>query len=154
MTHLAILEASTCHREILLAMFEEFYASEAVLHPIPQSYHFRTLEELFSVNSLQKCFVFELAGAVVGYALLSCKFSHEAGGMEWWLEEFYIRKAHRGGGLGREFLQVLTQQAAQQKICRLRLEIEPENTRAAQLYESFGFESLPYAQLIRKGDFL
>lgn len=152
MTHLAILDASTCHREILLAMFEEFYASEAVLHSIPQSYHFRTLEELFSVNSLQKCFVFELAGAVVGYALLSCKFSHEAGGRELWLEEFYVRAPYRKQGLGREFLRFLTHWQDKEGICRLRLEVEPENVRAARLYESFGFEPLGYAQMSRKGE--
>ena len=149
-----IRKAILSDASVLGEMFAEFYASPAVLHPVPEDYHQKTLEELFSPGSRQMAYVFEKEGVPVGYALLSCKFSHEAGGMEWWLEEFYVRKAHRGGGLGREFLQVLTQQAAQQKICRLRLEIEPENTRAAQLYESFGFESLPYAQLIRKGDFL
>lgn len=135
-------------------MFREFYDSPAVLHPVPENYHEKTLEELFSPNSRQMAYVFEKEGVPVGYALLSDKFSHEAGGMEWWLEEFYVREAHRGEGLGHEFLQILTQQAVMQNIRRLRLEIEPDNFRAARLYESMGFECLPYAQMIRKGEFL
>lgn len=153
MKDFAILQAGTSHRDCLLAMFEEFYASEAVLQPIPKEYHLRALEELFSPRSLQKCFVFEAGGTAAGYALLSCKFSHEAGGMELWLEEFYVREACRNQGLGQSFLRFLTRLQEQEGICRLRLEVEPENFRAARLYESFGFAPLPYAQMSRKGDF-
>ena len=87
----------------------------------------------------------------MGYALLSSKFSHEAGGRELWLEEFYVRQPYRGQGIGQEFLRFLTRWQDSEKICRLRLEVEPENDRASRLYESFGFEPLGYAQMTRKG---
>ena len=54
----------------------------------------------------------------------------------------------------KEFFRYLTDLADQKGICRLRLEVEPENHRAAKLYESFGFTPLPYAQMTRKGDIL
>lgn len=149
-----ICEVKLSHKKELLSMFEAFYRSEAVLQDIPYDYHLRTLEDLFSPQSLQKAYIFEVDGTAVGYALLSYKFSHEAGGRELWLEEFYVRDAYRRQGLGREFLSFLTRLQKQEGICRLRLEVEPENIRAARLYEEFGFQNLPYAQMSRKGDFL
>lgn len=149
-----ICEAQHCHKKELLSMFEEFYRSEAVLQDIPYDYHLRTLEELFSPQSLQKAYIFKSDGTTVGYALLSYKFSHEAGGKELWLEEFYVRDSHRRRGLGREFLSFLTCLQEREGICRLRLEVEPENIRAVRLYEEFGFQNLPYAQMSRKGVYL
>ena len=87
-------------RTLLNTLFSEFYASDAVLHSIPQSYHDAALDELFSGASRQRAYVLADGETPVGYALLSEKFSHEAGGPELWLEELYLRKAARGKGLG------------------------------------------------------
>ncbi len=146
-----ITNATPAHRAVLRELFEEFYASTAVHAPIPALYHENALDELFSPGSRQRAYVFEAAGNVVGYALLSDKYSHEAGGLEWWLEELYVRPACRGAGLGHEFFQFLIQEADREGVSRLRLEIEPDNDGARRLYESFGFQPLGYSQMAREG---
>ena len=134
-------------RNLLKTMFTEFYTSDAVLHSIPQAYHERALDELFSASSRQRAYLLEDGEMPVGYALLSEKFSHEAGGLELWVEELYLREAARGKGLGSAFFRYLLETAQKEGIARVRLEVEPENTRAAALYAKLGFLPLPYNQM-------
>ena len=140
--------AKNTDRTILNTMFSEFYASDAVLHPVPQRFHNTTLDELFSAHSMQRAYLIEDEEAPVGYALLSLKFSHEAGGMELWLEELYLREVARGRGFGSSFFRFLLDAAKQEGIRRVRLEVEPENTRATALYARLGFKPLAYNQMI------
>lgn len=139
--------ATKTDKNLLYTLFSEFYASPAVLHMIPQSYHKTALKELFSPASRQRAYLLEDGETTVGYALLSEKFSHEAGGMELWLEELYLREAARGKGFGGDFFRFLLDTAKQEGIARVRLEVEPENTRAADLYARVGFQPLPYHQM-------
>ena len=139
--------ATISDRNLLKTMFTEFYDSDAVLHTIPQSYHETALNELFSPASRQRAYLLEDGEMPVGYALLSEKFSHEAGGLELWVEELYLREAARGKGFGSGFFRFLLQTAQREGIARVRLEVEPENARAAMLYARFGFQPLPYNQM-------
>ena len=142
-----IRPAVPADRSVLREMFDEFYSSEAVLHPLPASCHEAALDELFSGGTAQRCFLLTEGDAAAGYALLSPKYSHEAGGAELWLEELYLRETARGKGLGSEFFRFLLAAAQKEGIARVRLEVEPENTRAAALYARLGFQPLPYDQM-------
>ena len=139
--------ATISDRNLLNTMFSEFYASDAVMHTIPQSYHETALNELFSPASRQRAYLLEDGETPVGYALISEKFSHEAGGLELWVEELYLREAARGKRLGSEFFRFLLETAKKEGIARVRLEVEPENHRAAALYAKLGFRPLPYDQM-------
>lgn len=139
--------AKNTDRNLLCTLFSEFYASHAVLHSIPQRHHEAALDELFSTRSTQRAYLLEDGEKAVGYALLSEKFSHEAGGMELWLEELYLRESARGKGFGSAFFRFLLDMAAKERIARVRLEVEPDNIRAAALYAHLGFVPLPYHQM-------
>ena len=139
--------ATISDRNLLKTMFTEFYTSDAVLHSIPQAYHETALDELFSPASRQRAYLLEDGETPVGYALISEKFSHEAGGLELWVEELYLREAARGKGFGSAFFRCLLETAQKEGIARVRLEVEPENTRAAALYAKLGFQTLPYNQM-------
>jgi len=128
-----------------LSMAHEFYAGDAVDHPIPDEFLERTFEELMGGSPYASCFVFEEEGAIRGYALLAKTWSQEAGGMVIWLEELYVRPEFQGRGLGQEFFRFLkeTMQPA-----RFRLETEPHNHRAKALYQRQGFRFLDYESYI------
>ncbi len=132
--------------DILLDMFQKFYKSEAVAHDIPMQYHVNALHELFSYLSLQRCYLIEDEGTIVGYALLSLKFTHDAG-PEIWLEELFLENSCRGKGLGTEFLNFLIQEAEREHFKRIRLEVEPHNDKAAALYSRIGFKPIAYNQM-------
>ena len=68
-------------RDIYIEMAREFYHSDAVLHPIPDEYFVRTVEEAIRSDAYAEIFLFECGGETAGYGLTAKTFSQEAGGM-------------------------------------------------------------------------
>ena len=62
--------------------------------------------------------------------------------------ELFIEPELRGQGLGHAFFDWLF--SAYPDAARFRLEVTPENSRAAALYKRMGFEPLTYCQMIRE----
>ena len=56
-----------------------------------------------------------------------------------------MRQAARSFGCA--FFRFLLETAKKEGITRIRLEVEPENIRAAALYAKLGFQPLPYNQM-------
>ena len=135
-------------RDVYIEMAREFYHSDAVLHPIPDEYFVRTVEEAIRSDAYAEIFLFECGGETAGYGLTAKTCSQEAGGYVWWIEEVYIREKFRSRGLGREFFRYLEEQKGKE-VTRLRLEVEKENTRAVSLYERLGYEVLDYVQMVK-----
>lgn len=135
-------------KEIFLRLTREFYASDAVLHPVPDAYHTNTFEELMRSNQYAEGYLIESEGVPAGYALIAKTFSHECGGIAIWIEEIYILPEFRSQGLGKEFFDFL-ESAYGNVACRFRLELEPENEKAQRLYRRLGFEPLEYKQMVK-----
>lgn len=133
-------------RAEFLAMSEEFYTSDAVLHPVPAAYHERAFDELMRSDVYLECYLMESNGAAVGYALLVKAYSREAGGLNIWVDELYLRPAYRGLGAGTAFFSYLE---SSHPAARYRLEVEPDNERAQNLYRRMGYRPLPYLQMIK-----
>lgn len=136
-------------KEMYKILAKEFYTSEAVLHPIPDSHIESTFQEMMHSDRYAVGYALEQDGIMVGYALLAKTFSQEAGGMVLWLEELYVREQYRGCGLGREFFAFLEEMRGSE-ITRIRLEVEEENKKAVELYQKMGFNWLDYRQLMKE----
>lgn len=132
-------------RALYLALADEFYHSDAVLHPVPPAYLEAAFAEMTRSDVYLQGYILEHEGETAGYAVLAKMFSCEAGGLCVWIEEIYIRAAFRGKGLGGEFLRFCK---AIPDVKRLRLEIEESNTAADALYRRNGFQPLDYAQRV------
>ena len=115
-------------KEIFLALSEEFYASSAVLHPLPRAFHERTFAELMRSDKYAEGFILEEDDTAVGFGLTAKTFSREGGGMVLWLEEY----------------------ARQNNFARIRLEVEEYNVRALALYERLGYQPLDYCQMVKE----
>lgn len=135
-------------KQTVLAMADVFYHSPAVSHPIPLSNFADVYDEMCDGGSARlRGLVFEAKGRAAGYASLSFGYSTEAGGPVVFIEEVYIAPEFRGQGIGAAFFTYLKGEY-HGKAARLRLEVEPDNRRAAALYSRLGFETLPYNQMI------
>lgn len=135
--------------EMYMQMTKEFYDSNAVLHPVPESYRKAGWDELMRSGEYLQCYMIENdENNVVGYALISYTFSPEAGGKAMWLEELFIREKYRCQGYGKQFFAYAEKEIAP-NVKRMRLEIEPDNDRARKLYQSMGYKSLDYAQMVK-----
>ena len=132
-------------------MAEEFYHSDAVLHPIPAEYHRRAFAEMMRSGQYLSGYIFTDGDNTAGFAVTNRMIQHEAGGVMVWVEDLYIRPAYRGQGLGSRFLAWLEEQLRGDAVM-LRLETEPENERAQELYYRLGYENLNYLQMIKRLD--
>ena len=132
-------------------MAEEFYHSDAVLHPIPAEYHRRAFSEMMRSGQYLSGYIFTDGDNTAGFAVTNRMMQHEAGGVMVWVEDLYIRPAYRGQGLGSRFLAWLEEQLRGDAVM-LRLETEPENERAQELYYRLGYENLNYLQMKKRLD--
>lgn len=80
-----------------------------------------------------------LRRAPVGYIALSFGWSIELGGMDGFIDEFFIRENVRGRGMGTEVLMQLLPQLGQSGLKALHLKVNPENETALRLYQRRGF---------------
>ncbi len=135
-------------RELYIEMAREFYHSDAVLHPVPDAFFERTVQEALRSDAYAEIYLFELDGRPAGYGLTAKTFSQEAGGMVLWIEEIYIREAFRSRGLGRDFFAYL-EETQGPGLARFRLEVEEGNRGAVSLYKRLGYQVLDYVQMIK-----
>lgn len=137
-------------KEIFLALSEEFYASSAVLHPLPRAFHERTFAELMRSDKYAEGFILEEDDTAVGFGLTAKTFSREGGGMVLWLEELYILPDYRCRGLGKQYFDFIEEYARKNNFARIRLEVEEYNVRARALYERLGYQPLEYCQMVKE----
>ncbi len=139
-------------RDAFLFLSEMFYSSSAVLHPVPRQNHEDTFTELMRSNEYAEAWIIEAEGNAVGYGLVAKTYSREAGGMVLWIEELFLLENYRSLGFGKEFFAMAERYAFKHGFARIRLEVEPENTRAMALYERLGFKPLDYRQMYKNRD--
>ena len=82
--------------------------------------------------------------APVGYVAISFGWSIELGGLDGVLDEFWIREAVRGRGMGGEALLALQKTLKAAGIVALSLEVARSNETAARLYQRAGFQPRDY----------
>ena len=142
-----IRKLTKADEQLYMAMTEEFYNSEAVLHAIPEENRRACFEELMRSDVYLECYIFETdKGEIAGYALLDKMFSHEVGGILVWVEELYVRPDFQGHGIGGAFFAYLEKNVP---AARYRLETEPENEGARALYKRKGYRELGYLQMVK-----
>lgn len=145
---MTIRNLTQADRAAVLAMVDVFYHSPGVLHQIPTQYFADAFDEMCDGGSGRlRGLVLEVEGKIAGFVQLSFSYSTEAGGGVVLLEEVYISPDYRGQGIGSEVFAFLKKEY-HGKAARIRLEVAPDNTRAAALYEKLGFTYLPYKQMI------
>lgn len=75
----------------------------------------------------------------VGYIIVSFGYSVELGGIDGFIDEFYIRENVRGRGMGGEVLRTLMPALSDYGVKALHLEVSGGNGGARRLYSRLGF---------------
>ncbi len=123
-------------------MMRVFYASPAILHNSSEKVLCRDIDACLCESSLLDGYVFTEEGAIAGYAMTAKSFSTEYGGTCVWIEDLYVKPEYRRKGISRAFFSSLP--SLYPDCVRFKLEVEPENTRAIQVYHECGYSRLPY----------
>lgn len=77
--------------------------------------------------------------APVGYIAISFGYSVELGGIDGFIDEFFIRENVRGRGMGTEVLTSLLPALGEHGVKALHLEVSPKNADAQRVYARAGF---------------
>ncbi len=128
-------------------MVAQFYAEDAAGGPINREKVKRTIAVLGKPSFAGTILMAEGEAGLLGYAIIIHYWSNEFGGWLAFLDELFIDQAYREQGLGTRFIQYIMHEYREQ-IIGVGLEVEPNNTRALQLYERLGFESDGYHHLL------
>lgn len=125
-------------------LMEEFYATDAVATNGSEEIFDADIDACVGSSPYLEGYVFEDDGRVFGYAMLAKSFSTEYGKPCIWIEDIYIKEAHRGEGLGSTFFEIIEKKYAGHIF---RLEVEEENERALHVYKKNGFDFMPYLEM-------
>jgi len=88
------------------------------------------------------CLIAEVASAVVGFALYFYNYSTWRGHAGIFLEDLFVRPAHRGKGAGKALLSAVAERAAAEGCPRLEWAVLDWNKPAIDFYESVGAVAL------------
>jgi len=125
-----------------LAVFEKLehmvVATEALLH-----------EGLFGAHPSCEAIVGEENGEVVTFALFFHNFSTFLTKKGLYLEDLYVKQAHRGKGYGTQMLQRLAQLAVERGCGRFEWSVLDWNEPAIQFYKAMGADVMPDWRICR-----
>jgi len=133
----SLRRADLSHSDLLLAFMREYYAFDHLEFNEPRAR--AALEQLLADDTLGHVWMILDGQDPVGYIVLAFGFSLEFQGRDAFVDEFYIRAAHRGHGLGTEALRSVADTCVGLDIRALHLEVERANQDAQALYRKFGF---------------
>jgi len=125
-----------------LAVFEKLehmvVATEALLH-----------EGLFGMRPACEAIIGEADGEVVTFALFFHNFSTFLTKKGLYLEDLYVRQAHRGQGYGSRMLEHLAGMAVERNCGRFEWSVLDWNEAAIDFYKAKGAEILPDWRICR-----
>ncbi|MBI4963510.1 MAG: GNAT family N-acetyltransferase [Desulfomonile tiedjei] len=110
----------------------------------------RVLADVVADMSRGFLLVARAGGRVVGVAYVATILSVEHCGPVGWLEEIYVTPDCRNRGIGTSLVAAVIKRAEEAAIAAIDLEIDAAHSRAASLYQRFGFLRLDRSRWVRK----
>lgn len=123
----------------LLPLISAYHAFAGI--PLTDEDRRAALDVLFSGEVQAACWLIGPRRAPVGYIAVSFGFSIQLGGRDARIDEFFIRQAVRGRGMGSQVLEVLLPTLKQMGVRALHMDVPTDNERAQKLYRRAGFRA-------------
>lgn len=123
--------------EKLLPMVAAFHAEEGIEQD--DATRREALTPLLEGSPFGAIYVIGPNRAPIGYIVITFGWSIEFGGMDAFVDEFYIRPAVRGRGMGSDVLATLPRALAEAGVRAFHLEVDREKATAKRLYQRAGF---------------
>ncbi len=130
--------ATSEHLDRLLALVEAFHI-EAGLDTSPEQRE-AGVKPLLDGIPHGVVYLIGPPKAPIGYIVISFGWSVEFGGMDGFIDEFFIRPGVRNRGIASEVLLSLPKALGEAGLCALHLEVATENPEAQKLYSRRGFD--------------
>src|SRR5690606_31119087 len=123
--------------DLLVTMMSEFYAEAGF--PLNAGRARSAFEELLRNPVYGRSFLVALNGEDAGYLVLTLTYSMEYGGLAAFIDDFYLRPAFRGRGVGSAALAAVRDHAVGLGVRAIHLEVGRDNAPAQAVYRKTGF---------------
>ena len=134
--------------DVIVGLIAELAAFEQLTHLLEVTPD-KLAPHLFGKRPMAECVVGEVAGEVVAFALFFSNFSTFLARPGLYLEDLYVRPAHRGSGLGTALLEHLGRLAAERGCGRFEWSVLDWNADAIAFYEKLGATVMPDWRICR-----
>ena len=125
--------------EELVVMMREYQADDPWSCPFDEGLARVALHDLLRDPSAGRVWIIKTGADMVGYIVMSFDYSLEYRGKNAWVDEFFVRPAHRGQGIGTKALEFFEDQARLLGVKAIHLGVNHGNP-ALELYRRRGFE--------------
>ncbi len=122
---------------LILSFIRELADYERLLHEVKAS-HADIAAILFAPSPRAFCDIAEVGGEPVGFALWFYSVSTFEGRHGLYLEDLYVRPAHRGSGAGKALLAALARRCLDECLARMEWAVLDWNTPAIGFYDALG----------------
>jgi len=126
--------------EALADLLAELFLLESDFSP-DRAKQLVALRHILDNPALGRLFVLRANGEVAGMANALITVSTAEGGPVLLLEDVILKRAYRGGGLGRRLVEHVLAWAAEAGMTRVTLLADQDNAAALDFYRRLGFES-------------
>ena len=139
--------AESAHVPRLVALMTEFYAESG--YPLPAAAAARTFQQLIDAPTLGQVWLLEWGQEPAGFVVLTLAYSMEYGGLRGFVDDFFVRPAFRGRGVGAAGLAALEAGARARGVRALLVETSADNTAALTVYHRAGYADTDHLWLSR-----
>ena len=123
--------------ETLNKFVDQFYLEGA---GEPGHYNFIFTADEFTKNpAIGKIMVIEKEGMPIGYSIIIYYWSNQHGGYCYIIDELFVAKGFRSGGIGSQFIKYLIAHCAND-CTSIHLEVRKANVKAFNLYRKLGLK--------------
>jgi GNAT superfamily N-acetyltransferase len=138
---LAIHRARKEQAGLVLSLIRELAEYEKLSHEV-EATEAMIDAALFGEEPRLFCEIAEWGGEAVGFAVWFVNFSTFSGRHGIYLEDLFVRPAHRGKGIGKALLAYLAKLCVQRGWSRLQWSVLDWNTPSITFYKSLGAEMM------------
>jgi len=132
----------------ILEMVKELAAYERLLHTV-QATEADLREALFGPRPVAEALVADRGGRAVGFALFFHNYSTFVGRPGLYIEDLYVRPAHRGQGIGGALMSHMIRLARARRCGRVEWAALEWNEPAIRFYEAMGAQALNEWRIFR-----
>jgi GNAT superfamily N-acetyltransferase len=121
---------------ILVDLMQEFHAEAD--YSVDRESASASFAALLSDDSRGTVWILFHDAEPAGYVVLTIRFGMEYGGLDGFIDDLFVRPAHRRKGLGRAALKALFAECERRSVLAVHVEAGRDNVAAMALYGSYG----------------
>jgi GNAT superfamily N-acetyltransferase len=134
---ISVRPAAAADVPVLHAMIAELAAYEKIAHEMVATEE-DTAREIFGPHPTAEAMIAEVDGVAVGFSVFYPVYSTFAGRPGLYLEDLYVRPAHRRSGVGRALITAFLDIAKSRRCPKVEWRVLRWNTPALEFYRSLG----------------